>query len=451
MYYALNPVYRLCGYRGMPYILYHKHIHEFVGISSKDAQLIESCDGISDISPTPNLEYLVSSRVLLKSETPIVSKGEQKYTFYDNRYFKSVEWAITSSCNLNCRHCFVADNDQKRHDMFSLEESRIFIKELVNCGVNEVHLTGGEPLTHPGFMQILQEITDAGLSIERIITNGLLVNEELFEKLRALNQSPMFAVSFDGLGKHEWLRNTPNIEQKTLDKIKLIKDAGFDVSVQMSLHRGNIDSVWDTVQYLEEMGIRYMRMMRTGEAPRWLKYKDLSLSAEEYYDFALDFIEKYIKANGKISISIWEVLWYDNHRKIKVRPFNKKADSDKQPACTDAHFNFFVGSTGEVSPCIPLSGGLMARGISMGNVKSVSLQSILSDSPLTQHTFKTLRDLWDVNSQCNECKYKYLCCGGCRAIAYGLTDDFNGIDPLKCIFFKNGYNDRLNSIINSCS
>lgn len=445
MYYTLNPVYRLCGYRGLPYILYHKHIHEFVGIAAKYAELIKICDGNTDLLPTPELEYLVSSHVLVSSVSPV--KPNNDYIYYDNRYFKSVEWAITSSCNLNCRHCFVAKNDQKYNDMFSLEEAGTVIKQLVACGVNEVHLTGGEPLTHPDFIQILKEISYAGLSIERIITNGLLVNDELFNTLKELNQTPLFAVSFDGLGKHEWLRNTPNIEQITLDKIKQIKEAGYDVSVQMCLHKGNIDSVWDTVQYFEKMGIKYMRMMRIGEAPRWLKYNELSLSPEEYYDFALEFTRKYVKTKGKISICIWEFLWYDNHGSIKIRPCYSEAVSDKQPACSDAHSNFFIGSTGEVSPCIPLSGAFMANGISMGNVKKESLQGILSDSPLTQHTFKSLHDLWEKNSKCADCKFKYLCCGGCRAMAYGLTGDFNGIDPLKCAFFYGGYHEKINSII----
>lgn len=38
--------------------------------------------------------------------------------------------------------------------------------------------------------------------------------------------------------------------------------------------------------------------------------------------------------------------------------------------------------------------------------------------------------------------FQILHCG-CRAIALSLTGDKLGIDPAKCLFFENGYYDKL--------
>lgn len=447
MYYALDPRYRLCGYRDVPNLLYHTRVREFTGISARDMEILKNCSGTEDRQPDADLERLCALRVLRRSPVPIPDSGEQKYTFYDNRYFRSVEWAITAGCNLNCRHCFVARDEGRNTERFSLEQARETVRQLAACGVREVHLTGGEPLTHPDLTGILKLISDAGLTLVRIVTNGLLIEEALFDTLRELGQDPEFTVSFDGLGRHEWLRNATGIEQKTLDRIRSVKEAGFDVSVQMCLHRGNVDSVWDTVRYFEALGIAHMRLMRASEAPRWEKYTDMTLTPEEYFDFSYDFIRRYIQADGKMPVCIWQFLWfYPGPSATAIRSVARESLNRNGTVCSDARENFFIGASGEISQCIPVSGALLARGVSMGNVKKEPLQKLLSDSPLTRLTLKPLSRFFEENGKCGSCRYRDVCGGGCRALAYGLTGDFNGHDPMRCVYFFGGYYDKINAL-----
>ena len=55
----------------------------------------------------------------------------------------------------------------------------------------------------------------------------------------------------------------------------------------------------------------------------------------------------------------------------------------------------------------------------------------------------TLGTLKENNRKCGNCSYFERCNGGCRAIALALTGDRLGIDPSKCLFWENGYAEKI--------
>ena len=77
---------------------------------------------------------------------------------------------ITNLCNLTCAHCsFQAGPDQKETHMST---SRVLeaLDELT--GINDITITGGEPLLHPGFEQVLSRAA-ANAGTVYLMTNGV--------------------------------------------------------------------------------------------------------------------------------------------------------------------------------------------------------------------------------------------------------------------------------------
>ena len=75
-----------------------------------------------------------------------------------------------------------------------------------------------------------------------------------------------------------------------------------------------------------------------------------------------------------------------------------------------------------------------------------SLKELLTDSPYLDTVCTTLAMLKDANPECASCKYFPYCCGGCRAIGWLLSPDRNdmmGTDKAKCMFFKDGWYNRV--------
>ena len=51
---------------------------------------------------------------------------------------------------------------------FSMEEAMRLIDEADRCGINAFTITGGEPMLHKNFFDILEVVYDRGMFVEEI-------------------------------------------------------------------------------------------------------------------------------------------------------------------------------------------------------------------------------------------------------------------------------------------
>ena len=82
---------------------------------------------------------------------------------------------LTSACNLRCRHCWIApsfvDGKPAPSDYLDLDLLRRAVAEAKPLGLHNAKLTGGEPTLHPQFVEIVDLLTNEGLSLN-METNG---------------------------------------------------------------------------------------------------------------------------------------------------------------------------------------------------------------------------------------------------------------------------------------
>ena len=98
----------------------------------------------------------------------------------DHRYGRSFtfQWHLTVECSYTCRHCYTRDpttfelekTPPSREKLFSILTSlEKFFSDLENTCGNPVRrnvvLTGGDPLLHPAFSELVQSLTDRGCQI----------------------------------------------------------------------------------------------------------------------------------------------------------------------------------------------------------------------------------------------------------------------------------------------
>lgn len=85
---------------------------------------------------------------------------------------------ITDRCNLACSHClFSSGPDQGRQ--LTLQQLKQHINDAVAQGCRLFALTGGEPLVHADFIDLINHILTIPDSRIAILTNGLLVSKRL--------------------------------------------------------------------------------------------------------------------------------------------------------------------------------------------------------------------------------------------------------------------------------
>jgi cyclic pyranopterin phosphate synthase len=95
------------------------------------------------------------------------------------REIKSVRISVTDKCNFRCRYCMPAEGLEwlKRDELLSFEELTRVTRVLAGMGVDEVRLTGGEPLARkdlPTLVGMLAELP--GVDDLSLTTNGVLLD-----------------------------------------------------------------------------------------------------------------------------------------------------------------------------------------------------------------------------------------------------------------------------------
>src|SRR5881392_3820269 len=90
--------------------------------------------------------------------------------------------SITDRCNERCGYCMPQELQEwlPRHEILTYEETLRLIRIAAELGVSKVRITGGEPLTRRGVLNLVREVPkvrgvhDIGLS-----TNGTLLAREI--------------------------------------------------------------------------------------------------------------------------------------------------------------------------------------------------------------------------------------------------------------------------------
>lgn len=447
MYCILNERIGLRSWWRTPYAYYIREMRDAKRLTREEFELLSRCDGETELEESSLLRSL-----LRRGLVSPCAKGEKQLTAWqkmdcDNRYFPAMNWMITGKCNYNCLHCFNAADNAPLMSEFSLEEAERLLDEAYACGINAFTITGGEPMCHKNFFEILEGIYRRGMYVEELNTNGYYIDQTALDRMKALGCDPLIKISFDGIGHHDWLRNRRGAEADALRAIRLCTDNGFRVKVQTNVHRRNLEAMLPTAELLDSLGVEEMRIIRTTEAPRWSQNAgDATLGLEEYYTAMLDFTRDYAAGEHRMDIDIWQFLHlYAAHRSYRMRPVecSRGEYRDSLPVCRGNRGMVAVAANGNVFPCMQMSGYYEMHGDLLGNVKESGLQPLLQMGKYLSEVCTTVGELKEYNEKCRRCAYFRHCAGGCRAIALALTGDKLGVDPAKCLFYEKGYYEKV--------
>jgi SynChlorMet cassette radical SAM/SPASM protein ScmF len=167
---------------------------------------------------------------------------------------------LTGSCNLKCRHCWIAPSygtTAGKHLPWA--ELKKIIEQAVPLGMSRIKLTGGEPFLHPEINRILYALREMKLAI-RVETNGTLIGAEEARALRDAGVS--FSISLDGptASLHDDLRGVPGSFDRTLKGIECVRREGLAFEIITCLHRKNRHSLLAMVGLAKQFGARSLKI-----------------------------------------------------------------------------------------------------------------------------------------------------------------------------------------------
>lgn len=243
---------------------------------------------------------------------------------------------------------------------------------LVNLGIDEIRLTGGEPLLRADFLDIVRGLSKLPLKKLGLTTNAIKLKKHLKElkntKCLHLN------ISLDSLDKKNFsFINKTNSLEAVLESILMAKELDFNVKLNTVLMRGiNDHEVFNLIEFAEQndIEIRFLELMKIGVVRE--NFEQLFISADE--------IIKRIMSN-------WELKEYT--MPVDSTSFNFVTQnggkigfiaSESRPFCGGCS-RLRLGPEGKLRPCLMINDGPSLRNLKTEEYRPL-LEKVMSLKPI---------------------------------------------------------------------
>ncbi|MBO4697698.1 MAG: radical SAM protein [Lachnospiraceae bacterium] len=414
----------------------------------QEAYVLRNCDGNSDFD---SLAFLPVHRNILRGlmEKGIVEEcsfGEtnepgQMFRIIPSPLLTEIHWAITGYCNMKCPHCFM-EAPEGRYGQVSLEQARELIDQFYEAGVLRVSITGGEPLIHPHFREIVKAITEKGMIVNLIVTNGVLIDDDLIDFLKECGHWPEFQISLDGIGTHDLMRGTEGLEESVLRGIQKVIERDHELSVCTLFTKKNRYTAAATYEWLKNRGIKEWLVSRPQKMGAWQGGED-ALTTEEIAELCLDLKRRWEADGRPITIGLEKFFNGNAHEPIYSRE-TIDCYSPESFECPTTQWKIFLLPDGTLLPCTGYTGSFLME--EMPNLYRDRLSEIWKDSALRHFVCRRKKDRLKHIPECSACEHFEKCGAGCGAYAMTENGSPDRPDPFMCALYKYGWRDRfLNS------
>ncbi len=233
---------------------------------------------------------------------------------------------LTRRCNLSCRHCgsdCSVDSECGELDTASWLKIVDYFARTASPKPAIV-LTGGEPLLHPGFVEIASALQEAGLSWG-MVTNGFCLDEERLARIVDSGIESV-TVSYDGTEEaHTWLRRHPLAHERAIRAMRLIGESSIPTRDAVTcVIPSNFEHLDETAQRLAGLGMNSWRLFRVFPKGRAAGVPELALSRElslGLVDWIAEARKRWAPKGLDIAFSCEGYLPFALDRKIRTEPF----------------------------------------------------------------------------------------------------------------------------------
>lgn len=324
-----------------------------------------------------------------------------------------IQWHITNMCNLRCRHCYQVDFTREEDlGWEGLKEVSGNILSALRAWEDKacIHLTGGEPLLKSELFPLLKhldyqpEVTELG-----IITNGLLLSDEILDRLSAVRKFKTVKISLDGADAqvHDRIRRAGNFD-RVVEKISLVRERGaFDVNLMFTVMRSNLESLPAFLHFGEELRVDGLIIERFIPWGKGREVRNEVLGKDHWRSMLKALFAYFSMELEEDEIPPYQAFQVD---------FRGEEPRLLGAPCVLGTEGFCVMPNGDVFPCrrFPLT---------IGNLRKDSLKNIWENCAVLNQ----LRRKENLKGKCGPCREDH--CTGCRSLAFSLTGDYLAEDP----------------------
>lgn len=319
-----------------------------------------------------------------------------------------ISWNTTNACNMYCDHCY-RDSGCRAEEELNTAEAKTLLEQIAEAGFKIMIFSGGEPLTRPDIVELVQYAAKLGLR-PVFGTNGTLITVELARDLKAAGAMGM-GISLDSLDvqKHNEFRRFPGAWEGAVRGMRNCRQAGLPFQIHTTIMDWNVQEIENITDFAVAEGAvahHFFFLVPTGRA---VSIETESLRAQAYEET----LTRILKKQQQVDIEL-KPTCAPQFMRI-ARQMGMKLRFAR--GCLAGTAYCIISPRGQVQPCAYLN-------IPLGDVRETPFDEIWRNNEVLQK----LRTL-EYQGGCGACEYKRLC-GGCRArAAYYHEDDYMAEEP----------------------
>lgn len=314
---------------------------------------------------------------------------------------------LTYRCPLRCPYCS-NPTDYARRPALETHIWRRLFREAEALGILQLHLTGGEPLLRNDLEELITEAHDLDL-YTNLITSGIPLDRRRFDRLVECGlNSVQLSVQGAAAPSSDRIAGVPCFNRK-LTVARWVKESGLPLTINVVMHRHNLDDIEDIIALAEEMEADRLELAATQYAGWALINRGALLPTKEQLDRAR---AKAREAKARLS------------DRMEILCVLADYYSDLPKTCMDGWGRRYVVVTpdGLVLPCHAAHTLPDARPC---RITDRPLHEIWHSSELFQ---RFRGDSW-MSAPCRMCDRRAVDFGGCRCQAFHLTGNPAATDP----------------------
>jgi radical SAM protein with 4Fe4S-binding SPASM domain len=341
--------------------------------------------------------------------------------------------AVTNQCNLRCRHCWPDSGPDDQAPVVPKDQVLRLIAGFSALGTDKFVITGGEPLTHPDWFEILSFACSLpGVGEVRLQTNAILLAPMHVDALVSLkDRGLIIQTSLEGATPqtHDHVRGRGSFEQ-TIRGLQRLVERGMAhrICVTFTEMQHNFDDIPKLLEMIEAMGAGQFISGtlvcggRAGESqilspPTVRQYKTL-LSRYQHDDA---FRNRYHRI-GNIAALEWG-----------------RADTHADDICCAFIETPYITAGGRLYPCVMLHADDYAAADVYTRPLTETIAANIDGWSRLQRIKESRGSGLDA---CDGCRDYAKCGAGCMGRAYAAYDDFYAVED-RCRLRKAVYRHRV--------
>ncbi len=346
---------------------------------------------------------------------------------------KEIDVLVTNKCDNHCSFCSFNAGHPMENEI-TKEEFFHIIDQAEMLGVEDIHLSGGEPTLREDLLEILAYAQTHFSGEIRMISNANHLTESYLQSIKQLGVNSLM-LSLDGDQEtHDRLRGNQGSYQRVMAASRYAIALGMTVRFSLVANLQNLHTIKGEIEKAAQAGVKLFSIFLMSPVGRAANMVNSLIPPDRWIQFCHDLRQWYLDHELDRSLN----LIVEKGFQSKSSPLDVGGIHGRGIGCSYIGSNrkyIMIDPIGRIYPCVCFVGSDHL----IGNIRTTPLKDIIENDDYWNFYLK-LQD--KVYPSCTGCTSMEICHSGCKGLlelgfAHTCNDTYYQVCPLMKESYQN--------------